>query len=169
MSLLIDFITAFDSALMDGIWKAMTKDGVPGKMVRLIQAYYQHTRAQIQIGGELSLMFQIDQSPVIFNFVIGRIMTRAMTTFSGVEVSTDFTITDLDYADDICLLAESRSEAQSMLSKVAEETILVCLKMSSSKAKVMASDISSQDPKFYWNSHPQTRYLNSNTQTLWQT
>ena len=34
-------------------------------------------------------------------------------------------ITDLDYADDICLLAESRSEAKSMLSKVAEESSLV--------------------------------------------
>ena len=154
VSLFIDFITAFDSVLRDGIWKAMTEDGVPGKIVRLIQAYYQHTRAQIQIGGELSSMFQIDfgvrqgciLSPVLFNFVIDWIMTRAMTTFSGVEVSPNFVITDLDYADDICLLAESRSEAQSMLSKVAEESSLVGLKISSLKTKVMASGISSQDP-----------------------
>ena len=78
VSLFIDFITAFDSVPRDGIWKAMTEDGVPGSIVRLIQAYYQHTRAQIQIGGELSSMFQIDFGgrqgcilyPVLFNFVI---------------------------------------------------------------------------------------------------
>ena len=99
-------------------------------------------------------MFQIDFGvrrgcilfSVLFNFVIDWIMTRAMTTFLGVEVSPNFVITDLDYADDICLLAESHPEAQSMLSKVAEESSLVGLKISSLKTKVMASGISSQDP-----------------------
>jgi hypothetical protein len=43
-----------------------------------------------------------------------------MTTFSGVEVSPNSVITNLDYANDICLFAESRPEAQSMLSKVAQ-------------------------------------------------
>ena len=40
-------------------------------------------------------------SPISFNFVVDLIMTRAMTTFSGVEVSLNFMITDLDYTDNI--------------------------------------------------------------------
>ena len=102
-------------------------------------------------------MFQIDfgvkqgciLSPVVFSCVIDWIMTRAITTVSGVEVSPNFVITDLGFADDIFLLAESRPEAQSMLSKVAEESSLVGLKISSLKIKVMASGISSQDPPIY--------------------
>jgi len=45
VSLFIDFTTAFDTVLRNGIWKAMTEDIVPDKTVRLIQACAQRTRA----------------------------------------------------------------------------------------------------------------------------
>jgi hypothetical protein len=119
----------------------MTEDEVPGKIFRFIHAYYQHMQAQIQISTELSSMFQIDfgvqqgciLSPVLFNFMIDWIMTRAMANFSGIEVSPNFVTTNLDYSYDICWLAESHSKAKSMLSKVAEKSSLVSLKISSSK------------------------------------
>ena len=58
--LFIEFIIAFDSALRAGMWKAMTEYKVPDKIVRLIKAYYQRTRSQIQVGGEPSLILQIN-------------------------------------------------------------------------------------------------------------
>ena len=75
-------------------------------------------------------------------------MTRAMTTFSGVEVSPNFVITDPDYADYICLIAEFHSEAQSMASKVAEESSLAGLKIRYSKTKVWFLIYQSKAPNF---------------------
>ena len=60
VSLYTDFITAFDSVLRDGIWKVIIENGVPGKIVRLILTYYQHTRSPIQFGGKHSSIFQTE-------------------------------------------------------------------------------------------------------------
>ena len=50
-------------------------------------------------------------SPVLFNFVIDYIMKRAVSPSQGVAISPDVSITDLKYADDIAILAESQSGA----------------------------------------------------------
>ena len=42
-------------------------------------------------------------------------MTKEITTFLGVAVSPKFVITDLDKTNNITLLAECHSEAQSLL------------------------------------------------------
>ena len=45
---------------MYGIWEDIMMNGASDKIVKIIQSYYQYTQAQIQIGGELSLIFEID-------------------------------------------------------------------------------------------------------------
>jgi len=70
-------------------------------------------------------------SPVLFNFVIDWIMTKVVTTISGIEVTPIFVITDLGYTDYISLLPKYRSERQPMLSEVAGDSSLVGLMITS--------------------------------------
>jgi hypothetical protein len=146
-------MTAFDSVIRGGIWMAMEEDCVQPKIIQLIQAHYQHTRVCIKVNGELSPLFDIDfgvrqgcvLSPELFNFVVDWVMKKAMLNFEGVEVSPDFSITDLDYADDVALLGKSVGEAQKMLLKVFKVAASVGLKINIDKTKAMsnAPDINS--------------------------
>ena len=60
IAVFIDFITAFDSIVRDGIYVAMQEDGVLEKLIRLIQVYYKHVRVCIQAAEELCSLFEID-------------------------------------------------------------------------------------------------------------
>ena len=48
-------------------------------------------------------------------------------------------ISNISYADDITLMAESEEELKSLLMKVKEESEKVCLKLNIQKTKIMAS------------------------------
>ena len=94
------------------ILMAMEVDCVPPKIIRLIQVYYQHTRAWIQVNGEISPLFDIPfgvrqgciLSPELFNFVIDWVIKKGMLNIEGIKVSPDFNTTDLEYVEDGTLL-----------------------------------------------------------------
>ena len=122
----------------------MRDDGVPEKIVRLIKAYYVGTRAFIRADGGISKEISIDKgvrqgyalSPILFNFVIDQIM-KTLDKQKGVTISPALSITDLDYADDGDILAESIIEAQLMIDDIAARSLATGLKISQSKTKSM--------------------------------
>ena len=57
---------------------------------------------------------------------------------TGIKIARK-NISNLRYADDITLMAESEEELKSLLMKVKEESEKVCLKLSIQKTKIMAS------------------------------
>ena len=56
----------------------------------------------------------------------------------GIKI-TRRNINHLSYADDTTLMAESKEELKSLLTKVKEENEKVCLKLNIQKTKIMAS------------------------------
>jgi len=62
-----------------------------------------------------------------------------MLNFKGVKVSSDFSTTDLDYADDFDLLGESIGEAQNVLLNVSEVAAPVGLKIDIEKNNAMSN------------------------------
>ncbi|XP_065585165.1 uncharacterized protein LOC136044005 [Artemia franciscana] len=120
----------------------MRNDGVPEKIVRLIKAYYVGTRGFIRADGEISKEISIDKgvrqgcalSPILFNFVIDQIM-KTLDKYKGVTISPALSITDLDYADDMDILAESIIEAHLMIDDIAARSLATGLKISQSKTK----------------------------------
>ena len=71
---------------------------------------------------------------LIMDYAIRKTMCRAEF---GIPWSTDKRLTDLDFADDIALLAKSSSVLQDMTSSLEENASTVRLKISSQKTKVM--------------------------------
>nr|VZI44877.1 unnamed protein product [Spirometra erinaceieuropaei] len=86
------------------------------------------TTARVLVRNALSQPFGIrsgvrqgfNLSPILFNYAIDWILGRALNEGDGVEFAPGRRLTDLDYADDIALLASRFGDLQSMVSRVNE-------------------------------------------------
>ena len=82
-------------------------------------------------------------SPVLFNFAIDWVMRQVVDSSSSsgrkVGISTgDKLITDLDYADDIALLADNETDLQFFVDQVVLFGAMLGLKINPDKTKMMA-------------------------------
>ncbi|VDN53923.1 unnamed protein product [Dracunculus medinensis] len=93
------------------------------KIIRPIRAFYQHTLAQVCVYGELTDSFEIRTgfrqgcvlSLTIFNYAIDWVMNTACRHSRGVQISPENSIIDLEYADDVVLLADRYDEMHTIL------------------------------------------------------
>ncbi|BHF72811.1 hypothetical protein SprV_0401588200 [Sparganum proliferum] len=149
----VDFAAAFDSVHRESLWRIMALDGVPAKIIAMIKAYYRSTTARVLVRNNLSQPFGIRSgvrqgcilSPILFNYAIDWILGRALRGSDGVEFAPGHRLTDLDYADDIALLASSFGDLQSMVSRVNEVAKSVGLSINAGKTKVFSSCIPVQE------------------------
>ncbi|BHF83424.1 hypothetical protein SprV_0902656600 [Sparganum proliferum] len=149
----VDFAAAFDSVHRESLWQIMALDGVPAKIIAMMKAYYRSTTARVLVRNNLSHPFGIRSgvrqgcilSPILFNYAIDWILGRALRESDGVEIAPGHRLTDLDYADDIALLASSFGDLQSMVSRVNEVAKSVGLSINAGKTKVFSSCIPDQE------------------------
>ncbi|BHF67943.1 hypothetical protein SprV_0301097200 [Sparganum proliferum] len=124
----IVFAAAFDSVHREPPWRIMALDGVPAKIIAMIKAYYRSTTARVLVRNNLAQPFGIRSgvrrgfilSPILFDYAIDWIPGRAQCEGDGVEFAPGHRLVDLDYADDIALLASTFGDLQSMVSRVNE-------------------------------------------------
>ena len=91
-------------------------------------------------------------SPCLFNFYAEYIMRNAGLEEAQAEIKTARrNISNLRYADDTTLMAESEEELKSLLMKVKEGSEKVGLKLNIQKTKIMASN-----PVTSWQIHGET-------------
>ncbi|BHF66923.1 hypothetical protein SprV_0200994600 [Sparganum proliferum] len=148
----LDFAAAFDSVHRESLWRIMALDGVPAKTIAMIKAYYRSTTARVLVRNNLSQPFGIRSgvrqgfilSPILFNYAIDWILGRALRDSDGVEFAPGHRLNDLDYADDIALLASSFGDLQSMVSWVNEVAKSVGLSINAGKTKAFSSCIPDQ-------------------------
>nr|VZI08543.1 unnamed protein product [Spirometra erinaceieuropaei] len=149
----VDFSAAFDSVHRESLWRIMALDGVPAKIIAMIKAYYRSTTARVLVRNNLSQPFGIRSgvrqgcilSPILFNNAIGWILGRALRESDGVEFAPGHRLTDLDYADDIALLASSFGDLQSVVSRVNEVAKSAGMSINAGKTKVFSSCIPDQE------------------------
>nr|VZI11361.1 unnamed protein product [Spirometra erinaceieuropaei] len=145
----IDFAAAFDSVHRESLWRIMALDGAPAKIIALIKAYYRSTTVRVLVRNNLPQLFGTEPgvrrgcilSPVLFNYAIDWILGRALRGSYGVKFAPGHRLTDLDYADDIALLASSFSDLQSLVSRVNEVAKSVDLPINAGKTNVFSSCI----------------------------
>ncbi|BHF77445.1 hypothetical protein SprV_0602055000 [Sparganum proliferum] len=135
----VDFAAAFDSVHRESLWRIMTLDGVPAKIIAMIKAYYRSITARVLVRPGVRRGCIL--SPILFNYAIDWILGRALHEGDGVEFAPGRRLTDLDYADDIALLASSFGDLQSMVSRVNEVAKSVGLSINAGKTKVFSSCI----------------------------
>ena len=120
--------------------------GIPDHLTCLLRNLYAGQEATVRTGHETTDWFQIGKgarqgcilSPCLFNLYAEYIMRNAELeeAQAGIKIAKG-NITNLRYADDTTLMAESE-ELKSLL-KVKEESEKVGLKLNIQKTKIMAS------------------------------
>ena len=91
------------------------------KIVRILEALYQDTMSAVRVDSELSECYVMGVmqgcvlSPILFNILLEVMITL---TLEGNEVGTTISgnlISNLRFADDICLVANSNDDVQQLV------------------------------------------------------
>ena len=117
--------------------------GIPDHLTCLLRNRYAGQEATVRTGHGTTDWFQIGKgctlSPCLFNLYTEYVMRNAglEEAQAGIKISGR-NITNLRYADDTTLMAESEEELKSLLMKVKEENEKAGLKLNIQKTKIMA-------------------------------
>ncbi|XP_072046990.1 uncharacterized protein [Amphiura filiformis] len=151
----IDFKKAFDTIHRGKVLDIMRAYGVPERLVAAIGCMYHHTIAHVTSPDGVTKDFEIQAGvlqgdtlpPFLFIVVLDYVLRKAM---EGNEERLGFTleprksrrigprtIIDLDFADDIALLADNLKDAQELLHLVEAVAQKVGLEMNAKKTKAM--------------------------------
>ena len=123
----IDYAKAFDCVDHDKLWKILKETGIPDHLTCLLRNLYAGQEATVRTGPGTTDWFQIGKgvcqgcilSPCLFNFYAEYIMRNAGLEEAQARIKiAGRNITDLRYADDTSLLAESGEELKRLLMKV---------------------------------------------------
>ena len=122
--------------------------GIPGHLTCLLRNLYAGQEATVRTGHETADWFRIGKGvhqvcvllSCLFSLYIEYIRRNAgpEQTQAGIKIAGR-NISNLRYADDTTLMAESEEELKSLLMKVKEESEKVGLKLNTQKMKIMAS------------------------------
>ena len=129
-------------------WKTLQEMGLPDHLTCLLRNLYAGQEATVRTGHRTMDWFQIGKgvhqgcilSPCLFNLYEEYIMWNARLdeAQAGIKIARR-NISNLRYADDTTLMAESNDELKSLLMKVKEENENVGWKLNIQKTKIMAS------------------------------
>ncbi|RXM98263.1 RNA-directed DNA polymerase from mobile element jockey [Acipenser ruthenus] len=144
----IDIKSAFDCVHWPALWRALETKHVPDKIIRLLKMSYDGPTSCVRIRNELSEELPIQTgvrqgdvaSPLLFNTVIDAVMRKAFEGRRGVQCDENTYVTDLMFADDSAIFADTDAEATDILYSIARVAELYGLKINADKTKVLTTD-----------------------------
>ena len=140
----VDLKKAFDSVHRETLWDLLRLRGIPARIIGLLTGLYSGTVSAVKCGGGESSFFPVNTgvrqgcvlAPSLFNtcmdWVLGRVVEQS---HCGVSVGNT-KITDLVFADDAAIFAESLEVLVMALEALHEEVKPLGLKVSWAKTKV---------------------------------
>ena len=140
----VDLKKAFDSVHRDALWDLLRLRGIPTGILDLVVSLYSGTESAVKCGGDISSFFPVYSlvrqvcvlAPSLFNTCMDWIMDRVVDqSHCGASIG-NFKVTDLDFADDAVILAESLEVLVLALETFQEEAKPLGLKVSWVKTKV---------------------------------
>ena len=152
----VDFRKAFDSIDRKQMLKILRHYGIPDQIVKSIGVLYCDTNSTVIVDGVLSDQFEVITgvlqgdvlAPFIFIILIDWVLRQSDLDPLGFTMvprrSRRFPeqrLSNLGFADDITLLANSVEDAQSQLNKIAQAAAEVGLNINVGKTKVMSLNL----------------------------
>ena len=144
----IDYVKAFDYVDQNKLWKILQEMGILDHLTCLLRNLYAGQEATVRTGQGTTDWFQIGKglrqgcilSPCLFNLYAEHIMRSAGVDEAQAGVKNAWrNISNLRFADDMTVMAESEEELESLLMKVKEESEQIGLKLNIQKTKIKAS------------------------------
>ena len=141
----VDFQKAFDSVNRDCMWAIVAKYGVPSKLINVMKSLYEESTCRLILDQGLSDPFNINTgvrqgcilSPFLFSLVIDYGLRMSSKSKDYGVTFDDAKLFDLDFADDIALMAESEEDLQECTDDVKNVLSKVGLRFNVKKCKVM--------------------------------
>ncbi|VDP24430.1 unnamed protein product [Heligmosomoides polygyrus] len=145
--LFIDFRAAFDSVCWPALWKVLESEHAP-KIIRLLQETYTNYSSFVRIREGASNVFTIRSgvrqgcvlSLLLFNSVVDAIMREVFSGQQAVQIGEDQFVTDLMFADDSAVFADSDAEANKILQEIAAIALSYGLTMNAEKTKTLTTN-----------------------------
>ena len=144
----IGYAKAFDCVDHNKLCKILKEMGIPDLLTCLLRNLYAGQETTVRTEHGTTDWFQTGKgvrqgcilSPCLFNFYAQYIMRTAglEETQAGIKIARR-NISNLRYADDTTLMAESEEKLKSLLMKVKEESEKIALKLNIQKTKFIAS------------------------------
>src|SRR6218665_2251744 len=122
----VDFTKAFDHILHEPLWVTMTEMGYPVHIIIILTKLYGKQQARVRVAGGLSNEFRVKKgvrqecviSPYLFNIMAEVVMREVIDGWEGGVHIGGRRLTNLRYADDIVLSAESEGELQKIVNRL---------------------------------------------------
>ena len=143
----VDFQKAFDSIHRDSLWRILRAYGIPQDIVLLIKSFYRNFTCKV---GNSNIMFEVKtgvrqgcvMSALLFNLVIDWIMRRTTEDEQrGIRWTLFSSLEDLDFADDLALLAHTHRHIQDKTTRLNTFSQQVGLNISKTKTEVMTLNV----------------------------
>ena len=143
--LFVDFKQAFDSLDRNVMWKILSSYGIPTKILNIIIGLYRSGKCRIVHRGKLGRWFTVDSgvkqgcvlSPLLFLIVLDWVMRKVNTGERGIQWTLTERLEDIDFADDLALLAQRASDIEVTLRRLEKYAGQVGLKINATKTKFM--------------------------------
>ena len=129
-------------------WKILKEMRIPDHLTCLLRNLYAGQEATVRTGHGMKDWLQVGKgvcqgcilSPCLFDIFAEGVMRNAELeeAQAGIKIA-ERNISNLRYADDMTLMAESEEELKGLLMKLKEESENVGLKLNTQKTKIMAS------------------------------
>ena len=142
----VDFEKAFDSISRSMLKKILRHYGIPVKIVNVIMDMLSETCCRVMVDGGLTDEFEVKTgvlqggilSPLLFILIIDYVMNKVVQGMNnGIQWKMDQRLCDLEYADDIVLIASTMAEMQEMIDRLVMEGRKVGLVINRRKTEVM--------------------------------
>ena len=141
----VDFKKAFDSICREAIWKIMRHYGIPEKIVDMIKLFYIKFECCVDLNTELSDWFEVVTgvrqgcilSPILFLITIDWVLKQANLNTRGMKWTDAKDLDDLDFADDLALLADLTADLQQKTNNLTHFAAQTGLEINVDKTKTM--------------------------------
>ena len=156
----LDCTKGFDKVCHSGIYIKLIKRGIPLCILNLLIYWYANLTSTVKWNGTFSESFRVFSgvrqggvlSPHLFAIYIDDLIVKLRSLKNGCYIA-DLFLACIVYADDICLLAPTRSAMQLLLNTCEEYGLSWCLTYNPKKTKVMifGNDLDSPSLSMYGN------------------
>ena len=151
----VDFEKAFDSLHRDSLCEILRHYGIPQILVNVIRSLYENFECRGVHNNQLTEPFKVEDgmkqgcflSPLLFSMAIDWIMQRITDgRRQGIQWTLTSLLDDLDYADDIGLLASRNQDIQQKTQQLALSASTIGLRVNIGKTRVMRRNNRVGDP-----------------------
>ncbi|VDP20061.1 unnamed protein product [Heligmosomoides polygyrus] len=143
----VDFRKAFDSVHRESLWSILRIYGIPQPFVEIFKKLYKNSSCCVKTNAIHTTFFEVVTgvrqgcvlSTLLFNVALDFIMRKSMKgDETGIKWSRTHRLTELDFADDVAIIAENNGLLQQATTNLANEAKKIGLRLNPDKSKVIS-------------------------------